>query len=109
MLAVALLGALSCLAVPRPRPILVLTVIVSLIELGLAAHLWTAVLSGGRVTVADDLFFVDAFSAFHLAVLALVFLLSSLFATVYFAPGSDDHDLSPAAARRFGALWLGSL
>jgi hydrogenase-4 component F len=109
MLVAAVLGALACLAVSRPRPILALTVIVSLIELGLAVHLWTAVLANGDVTAVGEVFFVDAFSAFHLVVLALVFLLCSLFAGVYFAGDGDGHDFSPAIARRFGALWLGSL
>jgi hydrogenase-4 component F len=109
MLAVATLGALACIALPRPRPILALTALVSLIELGLAVLLWTVVLSGGRIAAAGELFFVDAFSAFHLVVLALVFLLCSLFAGIYFAPGCAGLDFSLPMARRFGALWLGSL
>lgn len=108
MLAVPALGALACLVLQRPRLTLRLAVIVSAIELGLAAPLWIAVALGGRSVSVDDLFFVDAFSAFHLLVLALVFLLCSLFAAVYFA-GGGEHALSRGQARRFGALWLGTL
>src|SRR5882724_4741015 len=108
MLGVAVLAALACLAATRPRQVLRLAVAISTIELGFAAHLWVAVFAAGRVTAADDLFFVDAFSAFHLAVLALVFLLCSLFAGIYFADERDGHAFSIALARRFGALWIGS-
>jgi hydrogenase-4 component F len=107
MLAVAVVGALACLAA-RPRQILGLAVAVSGIELGVAALLWAAVLSGVSVTAAGELFFVDAFSAFHLIILDLVFLLCSLFARIYFADDGEQ-GLSLAAARRFGVLWLGSL
>src|SRR5437773_7524065 len=76
----------------------------------LAANLWTAVLSGrGIVTAAEQWFYVDAFSAFHIVVLTLVFLLSSAFASVYFSSDTDHGSFTPAIARRFGALWLGSL
>ena len=104
----AIAGALACLTMSRPRRILRMAVAVSALELGLGALMWATVLSDGRVTTADDLFFVDAFSAFHLVVLGLVFLLCSLFARVYFAD-DGEHGLSPSLARRFGALWHGSL
>jgi hydrogenase-4 component F len=109
MLTLGVLGALACLAAPRPRQILAVTVVVSAVELGLAIYLWVAVLAGGAVTTADELFFVDAFSALHLTVLGLVFLLCSLFAVVYFADENGGTGLSRRLARRFGALWLGSL
>src|SRR5205823_6343193 len=54
-------------------------------------------------------FYIDAFSAFHIIVLVLVFLLSSAFAGVYFTNEADRNAFTPAIARRFGALWLGSL
>ena len=106
MLSVPVLGALVCLV--APRLVLGTTVAVSAIGIGLASALWHTVLAKSPVTAADELFFVDAFSAFHLVVLSLVFLLCSLFARVYFAD-DGEHGLSLAAARRFGALWLGSL
>lgn len=107
MLLVAVAGALGCLAA-RPRQVLGIAVTISAIGLGFAGSLWATVLAKGHVTAAGDLFFVDAFSAFHLVVLGLVFLLCSLFARVYFAD-DGEHGLAPGAARRFGALWLGSL
>ena len=109
MLVVAVAGALAAFAAPRARQILALTVIVSAGEFGLAVYLWTVVAAGGAVTAADEVFFVDAFSAFHLTVLGLVFLLCSLFACVYFADDDGGRGLTRPLARRFGVLWLGSL
>src|SRR6266581_2506781 len=107
MLAVAVLGALLSSALPRPRHVLRLIVVVSAIELALAANLWASVIASGFVTAADGWFYVDAFSAFYL--LVLVFLLSSAFAGVYFAHETGEHGFTLPVARRFGALWLGSL
>jgi hydrogenase-4 component F len=109
MLALAVLGALASLALRRPHHILAAATLVSLLELGLAARLWVTVLADGQVTAADRWFYVDPFSAFHLVVLILVFLLCSVFAGVYFAEDSGEHAFAAPVARRFGALWLGSL
>jgi hydrogenase-4 component F len=109
MLLIAVLGALICLVLPRPRHVLRLTVAVSVIELVLAANIWASVLGNGFVTAADEWFYIDAFSAFHVIVLVLVFLLSSAFAGVYFSNETAEHPFALPVARRFGALWLGSL
>src|ERR1700675_4418118 len=109
MLALAVLGALICLALPQPRHVLRLIVAISAIELALAANLWAGVLAKGFVTAADGWFYVDAFSAFYAVVLVLVFLLSSAFAGVYFAHETGEHGFTLPVAHRFCAFWLGSL
>ena len=110
MVALAASAAMLCAVLPRPRQILALTLAVTAAEMVLSANLWAAVLAGpGFISAADQWFYVDAFSAFHIAVLALVFLLSSAFAGVYFTGETGEHGFTPAVARRFGALWLGSL
>jgi len=109
LLAVPVSGALACLAAARPRQVLAITIAVSAIVLALAARLCASVLSGSLVESAGGVFVVDAFSVFHLIVLALVFLICSLFASVYFADEGGAHPFSRGPARRFGALWLGSL
>jgi hydrogenase-4 component F len=109
MLAVAILGALLSLALPRPHHVLRLIVAVSAIEFALAANVWASVLANGFVTAADQWFYIDAFSAFYLIVLVLVFLLSSVFAGIYFAHEIGEHGFTLPVAHRFGALWLGSL
>ena len=50
--------------------------------------------------------YLDALSAYHLILLHAVFLLSSIYAYSYFR---REASFGPARARRFGALWLGSL
>src|SRR5437016_2259360 len=110
MLLLAIAGALLCVALPTPRQVLATILAVTAAEMALAANLWAAVLSGrGVVTAAEQWFYIDAFSAFHIVVLTLVFLLSSAFASVYFSSDTDHDAFTPAIARRFGALWLGSL
>src|SRR5713101_7003098 len=102
MLGVAVGGSVICLALPRPHHVLRLIVVVSAIELLLAANVWASVLANGIVTAADEWFYIDAFSAFHLIVLVLVFLLSSAFAGVYFANESGERAFTLPIARRFG-------
>jgi hydrogenase-4 component F len=109
MPALAALGAIVCLLLRRPRQILAASVLISAVELGLAVVLWTSVLGGGPATAAEEWFYVDLFSAFHLVVLTLVFLLCSVFAGVFFANEAGGHAFGRPVARRFGALWLGSL
>jgi hydrogenase-4 component F len=108
LLAVPVAGAVACMLATRPRQVPAIAIAASGIALAIAAWLGTTVLSGNPGTVADGMFVVDAFSGFHLIVLALVFLICSLFASVYFADEGGAH-FSLGAARRFGALWLGSL
>src|SRR5207245_5116526 len=110
MLAIAVAGAVLSLLLPRPRQVLITIVAVSAMEMTLAINIWTAVLDGrGFVTAAEQWFYIDAFSAFHIVVLVLVFLLSSAFASVYFTSEIDHGSFTPPTARRFGALWIGSV
>ena len=50
-------------ALPRPRHVLRLIVLISAIELGFAANVWASVLANGFVTAAEGWFYIDAFSA----------------------------------------------
>src|ERR1043166_4689818 len=103
MPALVVAGALLCLVLPRPRQVLVTILVVSLAGLAFAGRLWgAAVGEPGFVTAGEGWFYIDAFSAFHLVVLALVFVLSSVFAGVYFAAEAGEHHFTGAIARRFG-------
>jgi hydrogenase-4 component F len=102
-------GALLSLVVNRPRDVLAAILAVAVCELVLAIDLWAGVLAGkGFVTGADEWFYVDAFSGFHIVVLTLVFALSSAFAAIYFTSEAADHGFDRVTARRFGGLWLGA-
>jgi hydrogenase-4 component F len=109
VLVLAILGALLCLVLPRPHHVLKTIVGVAAAEMLLAVNIWAAVLGGkGFVTAADQWFYIDAFSAFHIAVLALVFLLSSAVASIYFTHEAGGLVFTASIARRFGGLWLGA-
>ena len=102
-------GAVLSLVLARPRDVLAAIVTIALLELVLALVVGAGVLAGrGNVTAADEWFYVDAFSAFHIVVLALVFALSSAFAAIYFTREVEEGGFGRATARRFGALWLGA-
>jgi hydrogenase-4 component F len=105
----AFMGALFCLALARPQHVLNTVVGVAAAELLLALNIWMATLGPkGFVTAADQWFYVDAFSAFHIVILALVFVLSSAFASIYFSHEAGGHAFTASIARRFGVLWLGA-
>ena len=73
MLVLPVAGAILSLVLDRPRDVLAAIVTIALLELVLAIDLWLGVLAGkGYVTGADEWFYVDAFSAFHIVVLSLV-------------------------------------
>jgi len=61
------------------------------------------------IVAAGMTFRVDSLSAYHLVVVMLVFLASSVFAVAYFEPEIANGGLRERKLRRFGALWLGSL
>lgn len=63
----------------------------------------------GSVQCAGGWFFLDALSAYHLAILMLIFLLCGFFAVVYFREEIDTGVLTPKLGCRYQALWFGSL
>jgi len=108
LLAVSAFGGVLCLLLRRPLYVLTTIVAVSVVEMLLAGNIWWVIVGDNTfVSAADQWLYVDAFSAFHIVVLVLVFVLSSAFAAVYFANEAADV-FAPAVARRFGALWLGA-
>ena len=74
----------------------------------LAGATASAAYASGPLFAARGWLYLDALSAYHLAVLGLVFGASSIYAWGYFQGELADGMLSLRAARRFGALWFGS-
>lgn len=103
------LGAAACFACPSARSVM-WTVLagVLLSAVPAVACVWR-VRNGGMLTAAFDWLYLDALSGFHLAVMMLVFLMSSIYLIGYFRAETPEHALTLAAARRFGALWFGAL
>jgi len=59
----------------------------------------------GQLFAFSDWLFLDALSAWHLAVMLIVFCLSSLFALVYFGEEMREKKLSVKQAKTFAGLW----
>lgn len=99
----------SCSLIPRPRLVLRLLVLVSALVLAAALALTARGMGEAEPElVAGGWLRVDTLAGYHLSVLALVFLVTSVFAVVFFEPMIRDGRFGERKARRFGALWLGS-
>ncbi|MEN6587169.1 MAG: proton-conducting transporter membrane subunit [Sulfuricella sp.] len=104
LLALPALCGLLCIAfrtVPRIMMLIRAGVVLTAVVAGaslLAAH------GSGTLSTAYEWLRLDALSAYHLAVMMLVFTLSSLY-----LPGYFQGELTHQEARRFGMLWFGAL
>ena len=109
LLALPVLGAMLSLAMPTVAA--VLAWVAAGVSVVAAAGLCAAftVFRGGPLLSGNDWLHLDALSAYHIAVMSVVFVLSSLFARVYFRAETGEHALSLGLARRFAALWYGSM
>jgi hydrogenase-4 component F len=62
------------------------------------------------LVTAESWLYCDALSAWHLLILTVVvFFFCSLYAKIYFREEIDSEEFSTRRARRFSALWCGSL
>ncbi|MFA5793954.1 MAG: proton-conducting transporter membrane subunit [Candidatus Brocadiia bacterium] len=68
-----------------------------------------SVLKTGPVSFAGQWFYIDTLSALHLVVMAVIFGLNSLYARIYFLNGPAGKPINLDTARKFGALWFGTL
>jgi len=103
-------GSVLCLAVRGTRALLATTLVATLATAGVAFAAAMTVIVGHRpISTAGGWIYVDALSAFHLAVMAIVFVLSTVFAMVYFTTERHAGRFHAHMARRFGSLWLGAV
>jgi len=109
LLALPLAGAAVCLVAPWPRLVLAIVAWVSAAETLLGLETARRVLAAGPLRAAHTWLYADAFSAFHLVVLGLVYTGSSIFAGLYFRRERGRHRFTARVARRFGPLWLAAL
>ncbi len=103
-----LAGCLLAGLVRSPRAVLALCVAGSLVELGLVAALVPAGASGS-VYAAHRHLLLDPLSTFNLALVVVVFALSSLYAWSYFGPRLRAGTFPRSVAQRFGACWFAFL
>ncbi|HNW37052.1 MAG TPA: proton-conducting transporter membrane subunit, partial [Candidatus Ozemobacteraceae bacterium] len=81
-------------------------VLVSVCLGGIAIH---RTLTQGTIFAFSGWLFLDALSAWHLAVMLLVFGLSSLFSLRYFGEELQEHDLTVRQVHTFAGLWAPAL
>lgn len=104
------LCGLACLLAPSPKGALGLMCAgvfgVSLLGLGAVG---TVLGQGKTLFAAAAWLFLDPLSAYHFFVMIAVFVLSSLYACVYFQTELRQGTLTLKQARQFAALWCGAL
>jgi hydrogenase-4 component F len=67
------------------------------------------VFTGGPVEAVGGLFYVDALSAYHLGVMTMVFLASSIYAWHYFMREVNLGHITKRDAHQYAGLWCGAL
>ncbi len=98
-------AALISLALRRRSAVLIWIVAGSLVELVLALSAAARVFRAGAVSTLDGHIALDALSALHLCLVAVVSLLSSIYAREYFSHESES-SLDDRTAWKFGGLWF---
>jgi len=109
MLLVPMAAGGACLLIPSARRVLDVAAAGVIASSALCAGAAAFVFARGPIFSAGGWLFLDALSAYHMLVMALVFSLSGLYARGYFAHELDAGELAPAQARQFGALFCTSL
>jgi hydrogenase-4 component F len=102
-------GSGLCLLLRTPRAVLAAVCAGVLCSAAVAFGAAVQTLRCGPITSPGEWFFLDALSAYHLAVMMIVFSLSSLYSLSYFQRELEAGTLTMRLARRFGALWFGAL
>ena len=98
----------TCCVARSARRVLLLASVGGAGWAALAGATASAAYASGPLFAAHGWLYLDALSAYHLAVLGLVFGASSVYAWGYFQGELADGTLSLRSSRRFGALWFGS-
>ena len=98
-----------CLLLRPQRAVLAAACVGVLAEMLVAVRCAMAVFAHGSIETARGWLFLDALSAYHLVILLLVFLLSTVYARTYFGDEIRANTFTKTKARRFGALWFGAL
>jgi hydrogenase-4 component F len=104
-----LVGGAICIALPSPRQIL-LAMCATVIASALAALLAVrGMLAAGPTIAARGWFYLDALSAYHLLVMMMVFVASSIYAYGYFMREADAGHIMRRGLHQFAGLWCGAL
>lgn len=100
--------AAACLGLGTPRWVLTLVSAGGITWGALACVTASVALAAGSATAAHGWLYLDALSAYHLALLGLVQGASSAYARGYFVREVATGVFTAGVARRFGSLWFGA-
>ena len=109
LLLLPLLSGAACFACRSIQPIMVILRVGVLASAVAAGGCVWAAHGGNPISTAWGWLYLDALSAYHLAVMMVVFTLSSLYVPGYFDEEIRHNALGLGAAQRFGVLWFGAL
>lgn len=109
LLAIPCAGGAVCALLSSPKRILDLMSATILAAAAVGFALVYRVFAGGPFEAAERIFRVDALSAYHIGVMMIVFVASSLYARGYLARELDAGHIKILATRRFAGLWCGAL
>jgi hydrogenase-4 component F len=102
-------GGAVCTILPTLKWVLsVLCATVAVFALIVLAILWR-VFTGGPVAAFGGLFYVDALSAYHLGVMTLVFVASTIYAGPYFVREMNSGHITLRGVHQYAGLWCGAL
>ncbi len=109
LLLIPILGGGLCLALPTPRRIL--TAMCATVAASALAALPVVyrVFTSGPLEAAGGWLHVDALSAYHLCVMFVVFVASSIYAWGYFLKEADAGHITKRNLHQFAGLWCGAL
>jgi hydrogenase-4 component F len=102
-------GGSLCAALPSPRRIMAAMCATVASSALIAVSIVWRVFTGGPVEAFGGLFYVDALSAFHLSVMSMVFVASSIYAWQYFMREMSEGRVTKRSARQYAGLWCGAL
>jgi hydrogenase-4 component F len=104
-----IVGGALCFVLPSLRRIFAtMCVTVAASALVSLSIVWR-VFAEGPSAAARGWFYVDALSAYHLCVMMMVFMASSIYAWGYFLKEADAGRIKIRGLRQFAALWCGAL
>jgi hydrogenase-4 component F len=102
-------AGLACRLMPSGKWVFRIVLAGAAADAAAAAVLVWGTSSHGRLFAASGWLFLDALSAFHLAVMAAVALFGSIYSRSYFKTEESLHGFDRGRARQFGSLWCGAL
>jgi hydrogenase-4 component F len=102
-----LAGLLACLMPLGSRAMLRVNALVAGVQCCSVAVIYAYMGNTGRLFAFGNNLFIDALSIYHIALVALVFFLSSVYSLSFFTEDINRGAFRPKRARRFGLLWNG--